>query len=171
MWVKMPQNTTGAVGIIDIAHSQNFWGNMDVFFDNGATATTGVLKVHMYNDASSTTGADGWEGGYSVANPWGNWIQIAVTYDDTAGKLIVYYNGAAAGNNTPAGFTPLNWSAASKMVFGTLQFQTTPSLTSATDAQGWASFMNGTMDQVRFYDEVLSSTQVSALYNLELLGR
>src|SRR3569833_522962 len=60
MWKKMPQNTTGTVGIIDIAHSQNFKRNKKENFDNGATATTGVLKVHKYNDASSTTGADGW---------------------------------------------------------------------------------------------------------------
>jgi len=142
-----------------------------VFFDNGSTATTGVLKVHMYNNAAITTGVDGWEGGYSVANPWNTWIQVVVTYDDSAGKITVYYNGAAAGNNTPANFTPLNWSAAANMVFGTLQFQTTPSLTSATGSQGWASYLTGTLDQVRFYNEVLSSTQISALYNLELLGR
>ncbi|MBS1529861.1 MAG: LamG domain-containing protein [Bacteroidetes bacterium] len=171
VWINMPQNTTGAIGILDIAHSQNFWGNLDLFFDNGSTATTGVLKVHMYNDAGSTSGVDGWEGGYSVSNPWGTWIQVAVTYDDTAGKITVYYNGAPVGNNTPASFTPLNWSAATKMVFGTLQFQTTPSLTAATGSQGWAGYLLGSMDQVRFYDEVLSSTQVSALYNLEKLGR
>ena len=171
MWVNMPQNTTGAVGILDIAHSQNFWGNLDIFFDNGGSATTGVLKVHAYNNAGSTSGVDGWEGGYSVANPWNTWIQVAVTYDDSSSTITVYYNGAAVGTNTPGGFAPLDWSAASKMVFGTLQFQTTPSLTSATGSQGWASYVTGTMDQVRVYKAVLSSTEVSALYNLEKLGR
>ncbi|CAN5404583.1 hypothetical protein BH09BAC6_BH09BAC6_19820 [soil metagenome] len=170
-WVKMPQNTTGAIGIIGIAHTQNFWGNLDIFFDNGSTADKGVLKVHGFNNSTSASGADAWEGGYSVANPWNTWINISVTYDNASSTVTVYYNGAVAGTNTPGGFAPLNWSGAQKMVFGTLQFQTTPSLTSATDAQGWAGYLTGQMDQVRIYSKALSSTEVSALYSLEKLGR
>jgi hypothetical protein len=169
-WVNMPLNT-GAAGVIDIAHTDNFWGNFDIFFDNGGSATTGVLKVHVWNKSASTSGSDAWEGGYTVANPWGSWINIQVTYDDAASTVTVYYNGAVAGTNTATGFAPLDWSAAKKMVFGTLQFQTTPSLTTATGSQGWAASVNGTVDQVRIYNKVLSSAEVSALYNLEKLGR
>lgn len=169
-WVKMPQNT-GATGIVDIANTQNFWGNFDIFYDNGGTATTGVLKVHVWNKSGSSSGTDAWEGGYTVANPWNVWTQIAVTYDDNASTVTVYYNGAVAGTNTAAGFAPLDWSQANQMVFGTLQFQTTPSLTTATTSQGWASYVNGQIDQVRVYNKVLSVSQVSALYNLEKLGR
>ncbi|MDR3694282.1 LamG domain-containing protein [Mucilaginibacter sp.] len=170
LWVKMPQNTS-ALGLISIAHSQNFWGNLDIFFDNGGTATTGVLKVHAFNNSTSTSGSDAWEGGYTVANPWNAWVNIEVTYDDSSSTVIVYYNGAQAGTNTAAGFAPLNWSAADKIAFGTLQFQTTPSLTSATGAQGWAGYLTGVLDQVRIYNKVLSSSEASALYNLEKLGR
>ncbi|MGZ3834584.1 MAG: LamG-like jellyroll fold domain-containing protein, partial [Mucilaginibacter sp.] len=121
-WVKMPQNT-GATGIVSVAHTDNFWGNFDIFYDNGGTATTGVLKVHMWNKSGSTSGTDAWQGGYTVANPWNVWTQIAVTYDDAASTVNVYYDGALAGTNTVAGFAPLDWSKAAKMVFGTLQFQ------------------------------------------------
>lgn len=171
LWVNMPQNTSGAIALVTVAHSQNFWGNLDIFFDNGSTATTGVLKVHMFNNSNSTSGTDAWLGGYSVSNPWNTWTNVIVTYDDSSSTVNVYYDGSSAGNATVAGFAPLNWSAADKMVFGTMQFQTTPSLTSAADAQGWAGYCNGVIDQVRVYDEVLSSSQVSALYNLEKLGR
>jgi hypothetical protein len=170
IWVNMPQNNA-AIDLMAIAHSQNFWANLDIFFDNGGSATTGVLKVHMYNNAASTSGVDGWEGGYTVANPWNTWTQILVTYDDTTGTITVYYDGASAGSNTPTGFTPLDWSAAAKMTFGTMQFQTTPSLTSATGAQDWAGYVTGVLDQCRVYNEVLTASQVSALYNLEKLGR
>lgn len=169
-WVKMPLNT-GATGIVDIAHTDNFWGNFDIFFDNGGTATTGVLKVHVWNKSTSTTGSDAWEGGYTVANPWNVWINIQVTYDDSKSTVTVYYNGSVAGTNNAAGFAPLDWSAAQKMVFGTLQFQTNPSLTTATGSQGWAANVNGAIDQVRIYNKALSSSEVSALYNLEKLGR
>ncbi|MGN6181285.1 MAG: LamG domain-containing protein [Mucilaginibacter sp.] len=170
VWVNMPLNT-GAAGVVSVAHSQNFWGNLDIFFDNGGTATTGVLKVHAFNNSGSTTGVDGWEGGYKVQNPWGVWTQIVVTYDNTAGLITVYYDGASAGTNTPTGFAPLDWSKANQMIFGALQFQSNPSLTSATTSQGWAASVNGVIDQVRVYNTALSSSQVDALYHLEKLGR
>jgi hypothetical protein len=170
VWVNMPLNT-GATGIVGVAHTQNFWGNFDIFFDNGGSATSGVLKVHVFDKSGSGSGSDAWEGGYSVANPWNTWIQILVTYDDTKSTVNVYYNGALAGTNTVSGFTPLDWSAAKQMVFGTLQFQTSPSLTSATTAQPWAANVNGVMDNIRIYSTPLSASEASALYNLEKLGR
>lgn len=170
VWVNMPINT-GAAGLVSVAHSQNFWGNLDIFFDNGGSATTGVLKVHVFDDSGTTSGKDAWEGGYTVTNPWNTWTQVIVTYDDSASTVTVYYDGAVAGTNTVAGFAPLDWSKANQMIFGALQFQSTPSLTSATTSQGWAASVNGVIDQVRVYNAALSSTQVDALYHLEKLGR
>jgi hypothetical protein len=57
------------------------------------------------------------------------------------------------------------------MEFGTLQFQTTPSLTANTGAQDWAGYVTGTMDNIRFYSKALTTTQVLALYNLEKAKR
>ncbi|WP_413669518.1 LamG-like jellyroll fold domain-containing protein [Mucilaginibacter sp. Mucisp86] len=174
LWVNMPQNTA-AIGLLDLQNSQagdpGFWGSLAIFFDNGGSSTKGVLKVHAYNKPGVSTGIDGWEGGYSVDNPWNQWINITVTFDEPSSTIYVYYNGAQAGKNTVAGFAPIDWSKASKMVFGTLQFQTTPSLTISTGAQDWAGFVTGTLDNIRFYNKALSASQVSALYNLEKLGR
>ncbi|MDB5086851.1 MAG: hypothetical protein JWR09_845 [Mucilaginibacter sp.] len=172
LWAKMPQNTN-ALGLMSIANNLTFWGNFDVFFDTGddLTATSGILKVHMWNKSASATGTDAWLGGFKVDKPWGNWINILVTYDDAASKVTVYYNGGAAGNTVANGFAPLDWSAAKQMVFGTMQFQTTPSLTTNTGAQDWAGFLTGTLDQVRIYNKILTTTEISALYNLEKAGR
>jgi len=84
---------------------------------------------------------------------------------------VVYFNGAAVGTATSTGFAPLNWSGVTQMVFGTVQFETNPSLTSATGSQPWANYITGAMEHVRIYNTVLSSTEASALYNLEKLGR
>lgn len=171
-WVYMPQNTN-ALGVMSIANNKTFWGNFDIFFDTGDddTPTSGILKVHMWNNGDSDAGVDAWEGGYVVSNPWNKWIQILVTYDDAAGTVSVYYNGKVAGTNTPGNFKPLDWSQAKQMVFGTMQFQTTPSLTTNTGAQDWAGFLTGRLDQVRVYNKVLSDNQIDALYNLEKAGR
>lgn len=174
VWVNMPQNTS-ATGLIDLQNDQpggaGFWGSLAIFFDNGGTSSTGVLKVHAFNKSGSSTGIDGWEGGYTVADPWNTWINVTVTFDADASTIYVYYNGALAGKNTVTGFAPLDWTNAKKLVFGTLQFQTTPSLTANTGAQDWAGYVTGTLDQIRFYNKSLSASQVLALYNLEKAGR
>jgi hypothetical protein len=175
VWVNSPLNT-GALGLVDIAHSQNFWGNLDIFFDNGGSATTGVLKVHVFNNSGSTSGSDAWEGGYTVSNPWNGWTNIAVTYNDSTSTVKVYYKGSLIGTNTATGFAPLNWTQATNMVFGTLQFETTPSLTSNVNNDpaspiyygGWGEDLNGVMDEVRVYNRVLTSTEISSLAALQL---
>ena len=171
VWYNMPENTNGIVNLVDIVNSQNFWGDMDIFIENPPNATTGNLKVHLWNNSGSTTGTDAWEGDYLIANAYNQWNQITVTYSDATSTVTVYYNGTSVGKNTQAGFAPLDWSQARQMVFGTVQFQTNPSLTSATTSQPWASYLTGKMDQVRVYNKVLSTQEISALYNLESLGR
>jgi Concanavalin A-like lectin/glucanases superfamily len=171
VWYNMPENSTGVVNLVDIVNSQNFWGNLDIFLENPPNATTGQLKVHMWNNGTSTTGTDAWEGDYTVNNAFNVWDQVTVTYDDTTGTVTVYFNGTQVGTNTPSGFKPLNWTGVKQMVFGTLQFQTTPSLTSNTGNQSWASYLTGAMDQVRVYNKVLSLNDIGAIYGLEKLGR
>ncbi len=175
IWVNMPENTNGAVGLMDIDNNQSggpgFWGSMAIFFDNGGTANTGVLKIHAFNIAESPNGIDGWLGGYTVNNPWGGWINVAVTYDDSTSTFVVYYNGSALATSQVAGFAPLNWTAAKKMVFGTLQFQTTPSLTANTGSQSWASYQVGATDEVRVYNRALTGVEVSSLVALERRGK
>jgi len=174
IWVNMPKNNS-AVGLMDLQNDQaggaGFWGSLAIFFDNGGTASTGVLKVHAFNVAGSSSGVDGWEGGYTVQDPWNKWINVTVAFDAGASTIYVYYNGDLAGKNTVTGFSPMDWSKANKMVFGTLQFQTTPSLTANTGAQGWAGYVTGVLDNIRFYSKALTATQVQALYNLEKAKR
>lgn len=174
LWVKTPQNTN-ALGVFDIDNDQaggpGFWGSLAIFFDNGGSATTGILKVHAFSITGSPSGKDAWEGGYTVDNPWNTWINIMVTYSDATSTVSVYYNGTVAGTNKVDGFAPLDWSQAKKMVFGTLQFQTTPSLTANTGAQPWAGYLTGSMDQVRIYNKALSTSEIRGLFGLEKAGR
>jgi hypothetical protein len=57
------------------------------------------------------------------------------------------------------------------MIFGTVQFQTVPSQTSATGSQPWASYLTGQLDEVRIYNKALTDAEVNALVKLEGRGK
>lgn len=164
-WVNSALNTNGIVGLLDIANTGSFWGNLTIFFENGGTATTGVLKVHV-ND----NGSDAWLGNYTINNPWNNWIQVTVTYDEVSSTFKVFVNGSKIATKTMAGFGPLQFQNATKMVFGTVQFQTNPSLNGGT-TQPWASYLTGQLDEVRIYNTALSESDVNYLNKLETRGK
>lgn len=165
-WVNSPLNTDGIVGLIDVANSQAFWGNLTVFFENGGTENKGVLKIHVNNN-----GTDAWLGNYELTSPWNKWMHLAVTYDAASSTFVVYVNGGQKDKKVIAGYGPINFQNASKMVFGTVQFQTTPSLTSATGKQGWAGYLTGALDEVRIYNKALSAEDIGFLQKLEAKGK
>jgi hypothetical protein len=165
-WVNTPQNTNGIVGILDIANANSFWGNLTVFFENGGSATTGKLKVHINNN-----GKDFWLGNYDLNNPWNTWMNIAVTYDAASSTAKVFVNGSKIATEVSPSFGQLVFQNATKIVFGTVQFQTTPSLTTATTSQPWASYLTGSLDEVRIYNTALGESDVNALVKLEGRGK
>lgn len=166
LWEKMPLNDKGIVGLVDVSNSTSFWGNMTVFFENGGTAASGNLKFHLNN-----AGADNWLGNYALTNPWDKWNQIALSYDQATSTYKIYMNGAKIATQVIANNGPLTFQNASKMVFGTVHFQTTPSLTTATGKQDWASYLVGQLDEVRIYNKALTDTEISSLQKLEGRGK
>jgi hypothetical protein len=137
-----------------------------MFFENGSTDTKAVFKVHVNNN-----GTDAWLGNYEIANIWNVWTNIALTYDAASSTFKVFVNGSKIATQVQTGYGPLLFQNATKAVFGTVQFQTNPSLTTATDAQSWASYLTGALDEVRIYNTALSESDVSALVKLEGRGK
>src|ERR1700744_76895 len=171
-WVNMPVSDSSAVyDLVGIANAQNFWSNLDIFFDGGGTSTNDRLKIHVWNNGTSVTGVDAWLGDYTVNAPYGGWVNITLTYDDSSSTFVVYYNGSSIGTSTFAGFAPLNWTGVQKMVFGTFPFMTNPSLTTGATAQDWATYLPGTMDEVRVYNRVLTNVEVGSLVALQRRGK
>jgi hypothetical protein len=165
LWVKADLNTAGIAGLFDIANSDNFWGNLTIFFENGGSADVAKLKIHVNNN-----GADGWLGNYDLNKIWGVWTHIAVTYDAASSTFNVYSNGSNIATQTIAGFGNLVFQNASKMVLGTVDFQTTPSLTNH-GPEPWASYLSGNLDEVRVYNKALSNSEISSLLILEGKGK
>lgn len=185
-WINSPVNT-GAIGIFTLARTDDFWGNLDIYQDNGGTADKAVFKVHMFNSAVP------WGGQFiDTKVDFNSWIHIAATYDAASSVFNIYQNGSAIGVNSagnPANkigptlngsdpsappVTPygnLSFSNATAMGFGAFQFQTDPPLTQAASAQSWATNFTGKLDEFRIYDRALTGQEVSALFQLEKQGR
>jgi hypothetical protein len=170
-WVNTAPPSTGVIGFFSLANTKNFWGNLDMFFENGSDNTNGHLRFHLsQNDKDYTYAVD------NVPNLFNKWTNIAMSYDQTDGKCALYVNGnlnstgfAKAGTDTLK--NSLAFTNPGKVVFGCVQFMTTPSQTSGSGPQDWASFNTGGTDQVRVYNSVLSAGNISALYSLENAGR
>lgn len=165
-WIKTPQNTTGILAPVVISRTDQFWGALDMFYENGSTATSGNLKVH-YNGQSEVWFTNG-----NITNPWNSWVNIALTYDAATSTFTLYQGGNKVASQTAAGLGNLVFPAtATKIIFGTEQFQTTPSLGTAGGAQGWASYLSGLMDEVRIYNKALTAGDLQALIVLQGKGK
>lgn len=161
-----PPSTGGIVGVFTLANTQTFWGNIDMFFENGSSNTNGIFKMHIANAT-----ADGFYVVNNLQNMFGKWVNIAITYDQTTGNCQMFVNGSMV-NSGASGITgPLQWQNIGDLVFGCVQFQTNPSETSATGSQPWAGYNMGLTDEVRIYNKVLTSSEISALVALEGRGK
>jgi len=165
-WIKTPQNTSGILAPIVIAKTNDFWGALDMFYENGSTSTSGNLKVH-FNGQSEVWFTNGF-----LSNPWDSWQNIALTYDAASSTFTLYQNGNVIASQTAAGLGNLVFpAAATKIIFGTEQFQTSPSLGTAGGSQSWASYLTGQMDEVRIYNKSLTATDIQALIVLQGKGK
>lgn len=192
-WMKSPKVGTLARGIFSFNNPTDFWGSLDIYLNtpnntdpNGDTL---VFRVHMTNQSGVPYA------GYflqaKVPKAIDTWTHMVVTYDATTSIINFYQNATAIGINGVAGTTgyvvgpampgddpnkkpevfwgPLLFKTTAA-VLGTWQFQTSPSLSNA-GSQSWAESFTGGMDNFRIYNKALSSAEVSALFNLEKLGR
>lgn len=163
-WVNTAQNT-GATGIVGLGDTKSFWGNINIFFENGGTTTLARFKT-IYADNGATMDNNIQD----VENGFNNWTQYVITYDG-AGVFKSYVNGTLARTNTVAGMGAIRFTNVGPIVFGALHFMTVPSSTTGSPGEGWAGYLPGKLDEVRIYNKALSAIEVSALSILERQGR
>ena len=176
IWVNTPQNTTGTFGLACLSNTNDFWGNFDLFFENGSSPTNAQLKAHVENwriAPPDTTDHDTWLGAYGIGAVWNQWTHVVLTYDAGTSTFNYYVNGSTILPSpvVNAGNGNLNFLHASALIFGTMQFNATPSLGTAGGAQPWASYVPGAIDEVRIYNKALVASDVGALYQLEKRGK
>ena len=165
-WVNAPLNSNGIAGTVNLSHNSNFWGNIDQFFENGGTANSAKFRVHVTNG----NGKEHWIAKDGIPDVFGKWTHLATSFDGATKTFKFYVNGVQSVSATDAAFGDLQFTNSGKLVFGTVQFMTVPSLTSSHGAEPWANYLNGQMDEVRFFNKALTNDEVLALYALQSKG-
>lgn len=167
-WINTPAPSTGIIGFFALSNTVNFWGNIEAFFENGSTNDNGKVRIHITN----ATGGDVTFAVDNVKNLFGNWVSVAFSYDQTTSMCTLYVNGSSVSSAKVDNLSgPLAFKNVGSMVFGTEQFMTTPSLTTGTTSQPWASFLTGSLDEVRIYNKALSATEMSTIVSLQNRGK
>ncbi|MFD0763459.1 LamG-like jellyroll fold domain-containing protein [Mucilaginibacter lutimaris] len=166
-WVNTPPPSVGIIPLFSLANKAGFWGNIEIFFENGSTNDNGLLRFHLFNGTDDKAlEVNG------VKNLFNKFVNIAFSYDEKTSICKVYVNGSRVFNGAFPGVTgPLNFKNQGNIVFGAPQFMTTPSQTSTHGAEGWASFLPGKLDEVRIYNKALTDIEVGSIAKLEGRGK
>jgi len=137
-WVKL-NNVTGYQSLVGIdgALASPFYLQTD--------GSTGQFRFSLTN---GDTSAPGFSNIYGVTPVAGTWYHLVGVYDKTANTMTFYVNGASQGSMT----APTTWAATGHTAIGRAQYNGTK-----TD------FVNGAIDDVRFYSRALSAAEVAAL--------
>lgn len=167
VWVNTTAPTTGLLDYFTLANTNAFWGNIEMFFDNGSNNTDAHVRIHLSQNGNDNTFAA------EVPNCFNGWVNLIFSYD-TSGACTLYANGVSVATGTAGSLTgALAFQNVGDVVFGCSQFMTTPAENTAAGGttQPWAAYLPGRIDQVRVYNKVLTADEASALFNLEHLGR
>ncbi|MGZ3845420.1 MAG: LamG-like jellyroll fold domain-containing protein [Flavisolibacter sp.] len=156
----------GIIGFVNLARTDDFWGDIDWFIENGSTASLAIIKVHVVGGSKDT-----WLTINNVNNLFGKWANHSLTYDAGTNTLTYYVNGSSVGSATASWTGGIQFPSPGPLVFGTTQFQTTPSLGTAGGSQSWASYLTGMMDEIRIYNKALSASELQAMVALQGKGK
>jgi hypothetical protein len=155
----------GILGLVNLSNPNGFWGNIDWFVENGSKPSSSKIVAHIANSNGET-----WMNVNNYSGLFSKWSNHTLTYDGASGIFRYYINGAQLATATSSWGGPITFSDSGPMVFGTVQFQTTPSI-GCCGNQPWASYLTGTLDEVRIYNKALPAEDVNALVVLQGKGK
>jgi hypothetical protein len=155
----------GILGLVNLSNPTGFWGNIDWFVENGSNPSAAKIVAHITNSTGET-----WMDVSNFVGLFGNWTNHTLTYEAASSTFTYYINGSIAKTATAGWEGPITFANSGKFVFGTVHFQTTPTLASH-GAEPWASYLTGSMDEIRIYNKALSGDDVNALVVLQGKGK
>lgn len=156
----------GILGLVGLSNPDRFWGNIEWFVENNSNpegATVKVIVTHN-NEMETDIVVNNYSGLFD------SWTNHTLTYDAATSTLSYYINGSRLATKTTPWTGPIAFVNSGPMVFGTVQFQTQPSLTNH-GPEPWASHLTGALDEIRIYNTALSPTEINALVVLQGKGK
>src|ERR1700753_3230224 len=92
-WINTPPPSTGLLDYFTLANTNAFWGNIEMFFDNGSTNADAHVRIHLgQNGNDNTFQAD-------VPSLFGTWVSVSFSCDES-GACAYYVNGRSAATGT-----------------------------------------------------------------------
>lgn len=155
----------GILGFVNLSNPTGFWGNIDWFVENNSNADAAKIVFHV-----TTANGETWVNVNGVKNLFDKWSSHTVTYDEATSTFSYYIDGSRLVTETAAWTGPIEFAGSGPMVFGTVQFQTDPSI-GCCGKQDWASYLTGIIDEVRIYDRALTGEEINALVVLQGKGK
>ncbi|MGJ3234023.1 LamG-like jellyroll fold domain-containing protein [Marivirga sp.] len=152
----------GVLGLIGLSNTGRFWGNVDLFVENGSNPTDGAdMRLHFTNSSATET----WITNVNdVQGFFDTWSYQVITYDHPSNTFKYYINGELRTEVVTTWGDTFNFADSGPMVLGCVQFQTDPSLTSATGSQPWASYLTGRIDEFKMFNRAISEAEVTAQF-------
>jgi hypothetical protein len=156
----------GIIGFVNLSKPDGFWGNIDWFIENGSNPSSAKIVAHITNSTGET-----WMNVSNDPGLFDAWSSHTLTYDEGTSTFKYYINGGLKTTATASGWTgPITFVNSGPLVFGTVQFQTDPSI-GCCGNQGWASYLTGSMDEIRIYDKALTAEEINAMVVLQGKGK
>jgi len=93
VWVNTTPPTTGLLDYFTLSNTVNFWGNIEMFFDNGSTNTDAHVRIHLSQSGTDNTFAA------EVPGCFGGWVNLIFSYD-VSGACTLYLNGKSVATGT-----------------------------------------------------------------------
>ena len=195
-WVKIDNNGTQASNVFSLTQGttkQTDWntGFVNMVIETGhPIATDDTLVLHPSfstypNGPTNRLGGDnindyGVRGtDFLTVHGTNKWVHYVMRYDATGSNIDVFANGVLVSNNnfrhrttgTPAvgiGGIITDGSSTQALIGA---FANAATGFSQSAVQPFEGLFNGSIDELRFYTAALTDAEISALYQLELVGR
>jgi hypothetical protein len=161
---------TSAINLAGKTYSISFRAKLNttpsanaIFFQQGTTGGIGVWLAFFYHQATNTlrfshygSGNDIDTTGYNISSMIGtSWHHYVATYNNTNRAGEIWFDGVKLNTNI---------STFANVFSGSGNF------TIARSVVNIESTLNGLMEDFRYYDKVLTSTEISQLYNIPTLN-
>jgi hypothetical protein len=140
MWVKSGPAAGDFTIDEALAHRHGRFGWRAMVVDWGTSIVNGKFVLGIGSAGGDTTVAS------SVNINNGAWRHVAATRNNTSGAMAVYVDGVLRGSGT-----------------GPARSRTWPTILRIGSLQTGNNFLNGTLDDVRLYDRILTAAELTAL--------